>query len=43
MTENEKIIETINHHLKKLSQKQLRLILTVLFQFADSTARKGAA
>ena len=34
MTDNEKIIDTINRYLKKLDVKQLRLILQVVYQFA---------
>lgn len=33
MTDNEKIIDTINRYLKKLDAKQLRLILQVAYQF----------
>lgn len=33
MTDNEKIIDTINRYLKKLDVKQLRLILQVVYQF----------
>mgnify|MGYP003289695187 CR=1 FL=1 len=33
MTDNEKIIKNINHHLAKLDVKQLRLILQVVYQF----------
>ena len=33
MTDNEKIIDTINRYLKKLDVKQLRLILQVAYQF----------
>jgi hypothetical protein len=33
MTDNEKIIKNIDHHLAKLDVKQLRLILQVVYQF----------
>ena len=33
MTDNEKIIESINRRLSKLSVKRLRLILQILYQF----------
>lgn len=33
MTDNEKMIKSINHYLPKLSEKQLRLVLLLLYQF----------
>ena len=33
MTDNEKIIESINRRLSKLSTNRLRLILQILYQF----------
>ena len=33
MTENEKMIESINRRLSNLSAKRLRLILQILYQF----------
>lgn len=33
MTENEKMIESINRRLSKLSAKRLRMILQILYQF----------
>ena len=33
MTDNEKIIKTIDRYLSKLEVKQLRLILQVVYQF----------
>lgn len=33
MTDNEKIIANINHHLAKLDVNQLRMILQVVYQF----------
>lgn len=33
MTDNEKMIKSINHYLPKLNEKQLRLVLLLLYQF----------
>ncbi len=33
MTDNEKIIKAIDHYLPKLTEKQLRLVLLLLYQF----------
>ena len=33
MTDNEKMIKSINHYLTKLNEKHLRLVLLLLYQF----------
>lgn len=43
MTDNEKLIETINHYLPKLNEKQLRLVLIMLYKFTDSNTQKQEA
>ena len=40
MTDNEKLIEAINHYLPKLNEKQLRLVLTMLYKFTESNTQK---
>ena len=43
MTDNEKLIETINRYLPKLNEKRLRLVLTMLYKFTDSNTQKQEA
>ena len=38
MTDNEKLIEAINHHLPKLPTKHLRIILLVIYEFLKINA-----
>lgn len=40
MTNNEKLIESINRYLPKLNEKQLRLVLIMLYTFTGSNTRK---
>ena len=40
MTDNEKMIESINHYLPKLTEKQLRLVLLMLYSFTGRNTEK---
>lgn len=40
MTDTEKLIKNINSYLTKLSEKQLRTILLVLYEFTKAPAVK---
>lgn len=40
MTDNEKLIEAINHYLPKLNEKQLRLVLLMLYSFTGRNTQK---
>ena len=43
MTDNEKMIESINHYLPKLTEKQLRLVLILLYSFMKNSPQAQEA
>ncbi len=43
MTDNEKMIKSINHYLPKLNEKQLRLVLIMLYSFTKNSTQKQEA
>ena len=43
MTDNEKMIESINHYLPKLTEKQLRLVLILLYSFTKNSPQAQEA
>lgn len=43
MTDNEKMIESINRRLSKLTEKQLRLVLILLYSFTKNSPQAQEA